>query len=299
MKAIQVTPHNVDQFLCVRIFGGLGNQMFQYAAAFAQARRLDRKLLLHVVDSNRLGHTTFGLANFALEADLWDCDAAKAFGLKRLFSRSKNKHGDNWPGTHFRHFSLTTNEAIHAVKAGCYLNGYFQSEDYFDSEIDGVRQQFSLSHLINDLAKDSLNTVSRPGSVSVHVRRGDYLYDPKVLKIHGIMEDHYYNGARALMEKMVPDCHFYIFSDDIEAADALTKHWSNRTLMPEAFRMHDLALMSQCNHHIIANSSFSWWGAWLNPKAHKQVIAPRRWFTRDHMQSTYIDDICPQGWILI
>ena len=301
MDKVQVTPDNVNDYLCVRIFGGLGNQMFQYAAACAQANRLGVRLLMHSVGSERLEHASFGLAPFPIDAALWDQDATAPALADRLLGRArrKRKHGLDWPGPRFEHDGLTVNPAIEGIGTGTYLSGYFQSEDYFACCADVIRYQFSLDHLDAALDAKSAALVRAPGSVSVHIRRGDYLHDPKVLKIHGLMEDDYYNAAARLIRRLVPDCHFCIFSDDREAADTLTRHWPNRTVMPEADRMHDLALMSRCEHHIIANSSFSWWGAWLEASPEKLVIGPRRWYSREHMQTTYTDDICPKGWILI
>ena len=288
-----MTQANAEHYLCARIFGGLGNQMFQYASAFAQAQRINTRLLLHVVGSERLEHASFGLSSFPLTAEIWDQNSGKQPSLIDKLARRKNrikKHASNWPGPKCQHDGLTVSEALRQVGPATYLAGYFQSEDYFADQSDAVRQQFSLAHLDAFLEDDSKTQAQASGAVSVHIRRGDYLYDPKVLDIHGILEDDYYETARELMQKLVPDCHFCIFSDDRQAAD---------DLMPQADRFNDLALMSKCSHHIIANSSFSWWGAWLNANMDKQVIAPRRWYSRDHMQTTYIDDICPKGWILI
>lgn len=305
MKKAAINDNNLHDFLCVRIFGGLGNQMFQYAAAFAQARRLNVDLALHVISTKRLEHASFGLDIFPLTASLWDPEEGTAVSkqirlLERLGRKSrKARLGGNWPGPSFAHESLTVSQGLQKVEAGTYLLGYFQSEDYFSDHDDAVREQFCLDHITPQCNADSLAVVDQKNSVSVHIRRGDYLNDPKVLKIHGIMEDDYYEAGRKLMQKMAPDAHFCIFSDDQTEAEKLTKNWSNTTLMPEAPREQDLLLMSRCHHHIVANSSFSWWGAWLNAKQNKQVIAPRRWFTRNHMQTTYIDDICPKGWLLI
>ena len=305
MKSMKVTQETVGDYLCVRLFGGLGNQMFQYAAALAQAKRTGSNLLMHAVGSDRLEHASFGLAAFPISADVWEQDDVDTSSLlarltgKARQEKRKTKHGDHWPGPRYQYDSLTASDDIRAVKKGSYIAGYFQSEDYFLDHAEAIRAEFSLTYLEDALDPDSKALVENSGSVSVHIRRGDYLYDPKVLKIHGIMEDDYYHRARSLIERAVPDCHFCIFSDDREAADKLTRDWPNRTLMPQADRMHDLALMSKCSHHVIANSSFSWWGAWLNPDPHKLVIGPRRWYTREHMLTTYIDDICPRGWILV
>ena len=302
MKPIHVTQDNVDQFLCVRIFGGLGNQMFQYAAALAQAKRLNAHLLLDIVGSQRLDHAAFGLAQFPIKADLWDQNSLAAptlLGKLTGRDRKKQKHGGNWPGERFRHDGLDVNADIFKLKTGSYLNGYFQSEDYFAAFEDDIRAAFNLSAFKQALDPQSTEWAKAPKAVSVHIRRGDYVHDLKALKIHGILEDDYYNRAATLMSKLVPDCKFLIFSDDREAADALTQSWPNRIVMPKADRFCDLSLMSQCSHHIVANSSFSWWGAWLDRTKDKHVIAPRRWYTREHMQTTYIDDICPKGWILI
>lgn len=195
--------------------------------------------------------------------------------------------------------SSAYNPDIETISPGCCLQGNFSSERYFSDYSEAIRQEFSLAYLHEELDTGLLADMQTRPTASVHIRRGDYLNNPENLKDFGILDASYYERARALIEQLVPECQFLILSDDQDAAKKLTDHWPRR-LMPEGQeRAHDLALMTLCNHHIVANSTFSWWGAWLNPSPSKHVIAPRNWFSRSKMQNHFIDDICPTGWLLI
>jgi hypothetical protein len=135
-------------------------------------------------------------------------------------------------------------------------------------------------------------------AISLHVRRGDYANNPKTKATHGLCSLDYYQASVRQMAQKVARPHFFIFSDDME--------WVQGNLkidFPCVFVEHnrgaesynDMRLMSLCKHHIIANSSFSWWGAWLNPNMEKIVIAPRKWFA----SQTAVPDLFPAGWIIL
>lgn len=304
LKGVSVTRQNVQQMICVRIFGGLGNQMFQYAAGLAQAERLGLQLILHLPPQAAIAHAAFGLNAFPIKAAVWE-EGAPQTGLLGLVPRlsgakRRRKTGRHWPGNRFVYEGLAFENAINHVTAGTYLSGYFQSERYFVGHVAALRKAFCLDPVAARLTADVTKVLGSPApKVSVHIRRGDYVNDPKTLAIHGLIEDAYYLQAKKMMEQLYGACCFVIFSDDLAAADHMTKGWSNRLLVKDQDRFADLYAMSCCDHHIIANSSFSWWGAWLNASDDKTVIAPRRWFAREALKTYDAHDICPDGWVLI
>jgi hypothetical protein len=140
------------------------------------------------------------------------------------------------------------------------------------------------------------NKISQVNAVSLHVRRGDYLQNPVTFAIHGIATLDYYQAAMQTIADSVVQPYFFIFSDDMEWVKANLKitfprHYIEHNQGMESY--NDMRLMSLCQHHIIANSSFSWWGAWLNPSAEKTVIAPGKWFA----DNKNIEDLLPAEWI--
>src|SRR5690606_16310708 len=117
--------------------------------------------------------------------------------------------------------------------------------------------------------------------VAVHLRRGDYVENPEFRRIHGVCERDYYDRARAILDKLVNPTRFFIFSDDEAAARGVFGHWRDAIFVSGTNQYQDMMLISACRHAIIANSSFSWWAAWLNAYTDKVIIAPRLWFGRE------------------
>jgi hypothetical protein len=179
-----------------------------------------------------------------------------------------------------------------------YLSGYWQSYRYFDDIADQLRTE--LTPLTPPTPKDSklIRSMISTNSVSVHVRRGDYITQKAAAAFHGNSSVEYYDKALAKICTLVQDPRFFVFSDDLgwvknnmkfPGATNFVDHNDGDT----AFQ--DLRLMSTCKHHIIANSSFSWWGAWLNPNDKKIVVAPSLWFA-DHRQTP---TLIPKSWLRV
>jgi hypothetical protein len=180
-----------------------------------------------------------------------------------------------------------------------YYSGYWQSEKYFENAEDIIRQQFSFNDkLINEKNKALIKQYLNKNTVSIHIRRGDYVTntDANIL-LGGSCDLSYYENAISYIKKNVSQPYFQFFSDDI---DWVREHfidlgnvqfidWNHQT-----DSWQDMMLMSKCKHNVIANSSFSWWGAWLNNNANKIVIAPSKWFNSHETL-----DIVPENWIRI
>ena len=166
-----------------------------------------------------------------------------------------------------------------------YLNGYWQNELYFSNIRELLLQELSPISSLNDVGYSCLESIKKTNSVSLHVRRGDYLN----LKNIGVLDVDYYKQAVAYISKNLEKPTFYIFSDDLD--------WCKKSLgfLDDCIyvdrtetEIDDLKLMSCCQHNIIANSSFSWWGAWLNKNPKKTVIAPKSWLLNDPDSSNVI-----------
>jgi hypothetical protein len=264
--------------ITLRLTGGLGNQMFQYAAGLALARRRGTgvRLDLHFYRSGGDGGVykrPFELPLFELEpfevsrgvVSLWDRARSRAAERVRSVARPLAVHVERGAGF---------DPAVLALADGTMLVGYFQSESYFADDRAAVQAAFRLRD--GDLADTmrarvaALRRGERP-LVSVHVRRGDYL---------AVRPD---GGMLVPLERLCgaiagfPGADFLVFSDDLPWC---AEHLGGEgvTLSPFGSAIEDLAAMSLCDHHIIANSSFSWWGAWLNPSSSKQVFAPGDWY---------------------
>ena len=275
----------------IKMIGGLGNQMFIYAF-YLQMRK-------------RFPGTRIDLS------DMRHYHAHNGYELDRVFGISDREFCIAKPLKKVLEFlffkvilerkqNLETMEAFTKSYAYpfLYFKGFYQSERFFKDVEDEVRQAFAFD--LNKANAES-QTLARqiqenPHAVSLHVRRGDYM-EPKFYKRYGIVcSQAYFQRAVEMMLAQVPQAHFYIFSDDVE--------WVQQNLrLPRATVVscnrgadswQDMMLMSLCRHNIICNSTFSWWGAWLNANPEKRVIAPSRWLADVDMPY-----IIPETWIKV
>lgn len=288
-----------------RIIGGLGNQMFQYASGRALAIRLNTELYLDISDfKNYKLHNGFELNTiFNCEANIaGDKNIEHLLGIysnkyirKMLLSRLPtifhNKNIIIEP-------DLTYWDGINNIKSDCYLVGYWQSEKYFKHVKDTIIKDFTFKNQMDAVNTLLSKQIEKVNSVSLHVRRGDYVTNKKTYSTHGLCTNKYYSDAIQYINERVDNPHFYIFSDDLEwSKKNLQLHNYETTYVENNYGKSsyiDMQLMSMCKHNIIANSSFSWWGAYLNNMLDKIVISPKRWFSRPTHDST---DLIPDEWI--
>ena len=289
--------------ILVQILGGLGNQMFQFAAAYALALRCGVPCKVDLRDFGPNNPRRYELDRFvgapqaATPDELpqppgrWRSRAirlAARCGLPSLL-RERGRFVESPISSYDDRFA--------ALKDPVYLSGYYQSERYFQEAADEIRHIYTFRETPSGKNAALIARIVAGNSVSVHVRRGDYVSDPKTNRYHGTCEADYYARAVGLIASKVREPEFFVFSDDPDWAEA------NLTFPgPSTFVAHntgdaaseDMRLMSICGHHVIANSSFSWWGAWLNPSAGKIVVAPQRWF-RGGAHDTR--DLIPSSWV--
>jgi hypothetical protein len=185
------------------------------------------------------------------------------------------------------------------------LYGYFQSERYFVDIADKLRDYFQPCDGFGPQAQAMADAIARSDmAVSVHIRRGDYVKSAKTARVHGTLGTNYYRKALHVLQGAVASpITVFVFSDDPADAEGVLDfvprdHFVQVRGNPDR-PWEDMALMARCRHHIIANSSFSWWGAWLNPAADKMIIAPREWLTPAKLRQHNTCDLYPPSWILL
>ncbi|RZJ82394.1 MAG: alpha-1,2-fucosyltransferase [Chryseobacterium sp.] len=182
-----------------------------------------------------------------------------------------------------------------------YLDGYFQSEKYFSRMKESIKDEFEFPELDSQNQDLAMRMLNAPNSVSVHIRRGDYLRSQQTYDTHGILPMSYYQSSLNFLKNLYPDITLFIFSDDIpwakENLAGLNVIQSFIEGNDDSESWKDMALMTYCKHHIIANSSFSWWGAWLK-KNDGLVYAPQYWFNPQNVHFN-IADFVPENWSLV
>ena len=277
------------------IIGGLGNQMFQYAIGRALSLRFGVPLILDISDFARYKlHHGFELPRlFKVPMSIATPDDMKhVLGwqynqiVKRLLVRHFFKHlrPKNFiVEPHFHHWS-----GINNLAASCYLYGHWQSASYFNDFENVIRSDFQFKNPLDENNKNVAGLITNSNSISLHIRRGDYVNNSQNLLRHGLCSVGYYQNAVEFILHHVVEPTIFVFSDDIDWA----RHNLNLSV-PSYFISHntgpnsyiDMQLMSLCRHHIIANSSFSWWGAWLASWEKQIVIAPQPWFEDAQMDT--------------
>ncbi|MCU7551291.1 alpha-1,2-fucosyltransferase [Chitinophagaceae bacterium LB-8] len=290
----------------VKLQGGLGNQMFQYATARSICKGFEKVILdPSFLLENHTSTEFFTARRYELEifknlnARLANTFWQQIIHNKRVYFRAAKKIICN----NFRYVKQVGNEILEFdLNKGStlYLDGYFQSEKYFHYNRNQLLQEFAFSSLdIENITQlNQIQSYSNP--VSIHIRRGDYL-KPHVLNYHGILPINYYKKAIEALETTVSNPHYFIFSDDIGWCRENLSFISGRYTIMEVDNSReswkDMCLMTHCKHHIVANSSFSWWGAWLSQK--KGInMAPYKWFN-PAVVSFNIHDFVPSSWSIV
>lgn len=286
--------------IIVKLQGGLGNQMFQYATAFTVAKRRNYKLKLDTSFYRNTPNRIFTLNNFQISAQTIKVPSGYLESIiKKVIPSKYLKRLNLFPPYSkivIKEKSLEYDPSVFELPDNIYLDGYWQSEKYFFDYHDEITKEFTFKHLpdtINDgFAKDILNT----NSVSLHIRRGDYISCNSNKEIYSQCTVDYYQNAVKYIADRIKNPVFYIFSDDADwALQNLNINFPIIFITQNRNKEHeDLRLMTLCKHNIIANSTFSWWGAWLNRNPEKIVIAPAQWFVNGDKI-----DIIPPGWITI
>jgi hypothetical protein len=293
--------------IIVHLNGGLGNQMFQYAAGRALSLRNGVPLKVDLSTFEASGRRRYELEAFRVQAapatgadlDRFGVGAkirARATNLLPRLLQMRAPRGE-WPVYREPHFHFDPRGA--ALQAPHYLEGYWQSEKYFLEHADTLRREFIPRTPLEPENATLAAQIDAVNAVSLHVRRGDYISDPATRRYHGICSPDYYRSAVDYVGRRIEAPHLFLFSDDPGWTQQNLKFPLPTTVVTGNFPgrgYRDLQLMARCDHHIVANSSFSWWGAWLNAGSQKIVVAPSRWFDSAGHNTR---DLIPESWVRI
>lgn len=278
--------------------------MFQYAIArsIAYTNQTDFKLDISGFESLKPPYTPreYELGNFNISEHFATTDEIQRYNKKKsLVTTVFEKIFP--PGYHYYYEKKKFNydPEVFKLKGDIYLEGYWQTEKYFENIENVILNDFTVKTEPAEKNKALLDKIKNCNAVAVHIRRGDYVTNPQTESFHGSCDLSYYRKCVALIVKRVSDPHFFVFSDDPK--------WAKENLQidfPATFSSHngpdrgyeDLRLMRHCKHFIIANSSFSWWGAWLSRNSDKIVVAPKRWMRKEDIVTK---DLIPDGWLSI
>lgn len=292
--------NNID--IVVQVIGGLGNQLFQYALGRTLAERTSGTLKLDITKFKNYEFHSCSLQHFNIQ---------KTYATEkeiRTFAHYRPREGriGRWllnplfanPTLYVKEPAYTFTPSILELKPPCYLHGYWQSEKYFKSIEQIIRKEFTLTTPLSEYATDMATRIDAAHEpVCLHVRRGDFAHHPSVSGFHGTCSLNYYEKAMDIIKASIPTPTFFVFSDDIEWA-----HEHIKTGFPTEFvgqgaehNYEDLELIKHCKHHILSNSTFGWWGAWLSkPQTEQITIAPNKWFTGKNFD---LSDLMPTHWL--
>ncbi|UBK78245.1 alpha-1,2-fucosyltransferase [Clostridium perfringens] len=288
--------------IIVKLSGGLGNQMFQYASAKGVAKLNNDSLYIDISHYDKYYDRDYKLSNYNIKENLISKESLP-IKFKILNNRLVNKF--------IRIFNIAIkgkdiyinqndfgiyNCLLKPFKyRNLYLNGYWQNEVYFKEISAIIRKEFVLKDISNIKEMDIYKVIVNSNSISIHVRRGDYLTKNNK-DLYGVCSLEYYKKSIEFMKKKVINPTFLVFSDDIEWAKENFNFKENFIFIDkELFDYEELYLMSKCKHNIIANSSFSWWAAWLNNNKEKIVVAPEKWT----ISLTQSQQIVPKSWNIV
>lgn len=279
--------------LIMKLQGRLGNQMFQYALAkqlqhLGKKVKIDNSQLKYNNDYNELG--IFG-------ADLEEAtpeEVAKYGDCNKSLLNKILRHTIGYKKSHYLEKGMEIHPEVFDLDEK-YLDGYWQTEKYFKGIENDIRKLYQFPLDDNPLNLEIKKKMAETTSVALHIRRGDYL-SKEVKKLYGTpCDEAYYQKAISYFVEKYGDVHFFVFTNDREwvrenfrtAGEKIFVDWNSGK---NSFR--DMELMSCCKHNVIANSSFSWWSAWLNANKEKEVIAPKVWF-----ENIPTPDVWCEGWI--
>lgn len=286
-----------------QIASGLGNQMFQYAAARRVAAVNGVPLMLDVRGFQHDHLRSYQLNAFkitavlASERELRRSDLLRPHLLRNRIWKRMTPWVPAYKRYFFRERTFCFDPDFDRLQGDVYLAGQWQSEKYFRSIVDVIKREFTLRHELEAENQVIADMIGICDAVSIHVRRGDLMSDPVAKARGGLCSLEYYARAVEWITQRVKQPHFFVFSDDPEwcvlnlpiSHPANYVHHNGPESGPE-----DLRLMSLCKHHIIANSTFSWWGAWLGHNPAKIIVAPEQWFSTACYDTR---DLLPPDWV--
>ncbi|MFH6999047.1 alpha-1,2-fucosyltransferase [Flavobacterium sp. FlaQc-57] len=293
--------------IIVKLSGGLGNQLFQYSFGRFLSLKYKTELKfdpqLNIVASD-FTPRLLGLSKYNIDLSFAEKDEARKYKFFKndLLSKIERKLVQNLPFFNKRFVVEKGFDIINKNNLidNCYYDGYWQSHYYFDSIAKILENDLQLNFELSEANKEFEKEIKQTNSISLHIRRGDYLSIASNSKIYSICTQEYYQKAIDFFKQKFENPVFFVFSDDI--------NWVNENFKGNVFKIvdinqddpsSDLYLMSKCKHNVIANSSFSWWGAWLNSNSGKIVISPKDWYVNEETNNKALASLILKDWIII
>jgi hypothetical protein len=286
--------------------GGLGNQLFQYAVARALSEHYQVGFAL---DKSWFDQSLEGVTPRTFQLDLLNIDNIvdsngpfpKKPNRLRQFLQSTFS---NRPFVYYQKnafsFDPTLFNLRNASNRDIYLYGYWQGFGYIEAIRPILQKEFQLRSGVSSHYQPLLKQINHSDSVMLHIRRGDYVASPSAAQFHRVLSLNYYLNAIKAIQAAQPDAHYFVFSDDLPWAKAAMPNTIPITYVEHALELDDAAqelqLMYACKHHVIANSSLSWWGAWLKKDLRGLVFAPDQWISEPR---TELANLLPADWIKI
>lgn len=287
--------------IILKLRGALGNQMFQYA--FGRSLAIEKRQLLFIDDTSLDSYAKsfdiyrqsrmYKLGYFRIKALRLPFRSSRIISILRFFGRKfeRIEKIDNQDPIYDEKLLRIAKEA-----EDVYIDGHWFSEEYFIKNVAEIRKDFNLDKYMKTVSQELIEDIETNNSVFLHIRRGDYISNSEVAKKQNIVKEDYYKRAIDYIVRAKGDIKIFVFSDDIK--------WVKKNFkigIPMCFidgdvnnPIQDLFLMSKCKHSIITNSTFSWWGAWLNNNEDKVIISPKHWFANDIPSAK---DIIPKDWV--
>jgi hypothetical protein len=268
-----------------KIIGGLGNQMFQYAIAQSIALENSDSFKLDTSAFDTYELFAYRLNEFHISADIASLqDIESIVGRSSLISKLFKRLGF---GNYYVERERTVYDSSVFNKDNIYLDGYWQNEKYFYKYRKVILDAFTPKGSFSEKTENYDKQISNSESISVHIRRGDYLKHDKI----GVLPIEYYHKAINHFIIQEPACIFYVFSNDIQWCKESFKEVKNIVFIDNTeSEIADLWLMSHCKNNITANSSFSWWGAWLNNNPNKTIVSPKKWMKVNPKNHKWVPD---------
>ncbi len=294
----------------VSLYGGLGNQLFQFATALSLAKKNHARVFLDLSWFDK-DHLSAGETPRAYALGVYDlgCNVLIKNNRRKASHKQLTRYIDtvvrrvkkyiNLGIPHFHEKSMKFHPNLIQSELPIWLDGYWQSYKYFEDIKPALREMIAFSRNMNSTMQAIYKDILVKDAICIHVRRGDYVTNPSAAQFHGLCDLSYYYSGINLVIKNLLNPHAFIFSDDPLWVRSNFKLQIPSTIVDingsdEAHQ--DLWLMAACKHFIIANSSLSWWGAWLSDQSDKIVVAPNQWFLNCQMST---EDLIPDQWIRI
>jgi len=292
--------------IIAELVGGLANQMVIYAAAKALSEHLQVELKIDITKLNKDKKRDYALNHLNIETKIasqkeidWICQKSNFWLVNKIKKKIRKKCNGNAFGIYVEP-AISFDPNFFSLNDNTYIRGNFINANYFSSIEKVLRHEFQINSPLSNKTKELIESISSSNSVSIHIRRGDYANEKKTNEIHGLIPIDYYKTSIDLISNRIKSPNFYIFSDDITWVKENLQttqeiHFIEHTNGETAYE--DLYMMSQCKHNIIANSGFSYWGAWLNTNEEKLIISPKQWCADNKLNDRF--KLIPKEWLKI